>query len=673
MKPARIFLTLLIFLIPLVSYPQFGKMLKEKAKSLANSKNLNKLKKFTSEKLEAERTKFDSTSFNYSISQSDNASLFAVREKGEGFLKIATNLNVANEDITDAERARRYLDAGEGLYASEKYSKAEALFKLAKLEYELGELTEDVNYLKTLSNLGLLYSTMGRYTAAEEYIIDALGRRKEKLGENSSGYGSSLNNLAVLHKETGRFNEAEQEIKKAVEINRTVHGDESMPYAISLNNEAMLYQDVGRYEDAEALMNKVLSISEKLQSDKSENHQKFLSNLALLYQESGQYELAEEKFNELIKLKERRFGTKHPDYAHLLNNLASLYVEMEKYGEVEELLKKSNDIYENKFGEKHRSYAKGISDLGNFYRFQENYEEAEGLLKNALDIRKDVLGVSHPDYVQSLEDMAILYWNTGNTGKASELYTESLERSMNFITSYFPPMSEAEKTRYWDKLHPRFERFYSFVIDKKRDKPELLTQAYNYHIATKGLLLSSTTKIKDKILGSGDEGLIQKYIEWLDQKETLARYYNYSKDELEEQNVNLDSLQDAANRQEKLLSQQSSIFQDGYKSDNADINSIRSKLLSNEAIVEVIRVRDYNNRFTGDVHYLALVLTSDQTKEPEYALIENGNQLETRYYKYYNNIIHQKVKDEYSYKTYWLPIDALVADKNKIYLSPDGI
>lgn len=673
MKLARTFLTFVILLTPLISYPQFGKMLKEKAKGLANSKNLGKIKKFTSEKLEDERTKFDSTSFNYSISQSDNASLFAVREKGEGILKVVTNINKSDEEMTEAQKARRYLDAGEGLYASEKYSKAEALFKLAKLEYELNELTDDVNYLKVLSNLGLLYSTMGRYTAAEEYITDALEKRREKLGENSSGFGSSLNNLAVLHKETGRFNEAEIEIKKAVEINKSVHGEESMPYAISLNNEAMLYQDMGRYKESEELMNKTLNISSQLQSDKSENHQKFLSNLALLYQESGQYELAEGKFKELISLKERRFGTKHPDYAHLLNNLASLYVEMERYGEVEDLLKKSNEIYKNKFGEDHRSYAKGLSDLGNFYRFQGKYDESESLLKNALKIREEALGDSHPTYVQSLEDLAILYWNLGKTEDASKLYSQSLNKSIEFINSYFPPMSEAEKTRYWDKLRPRFERFYSFAIDKKRDMPELLIEAYNYHIATKGLLLSSTTKIKIKILQSGDEELIKEYVQWLDQKETLARYYNYSKEELDEQNVNLDSLQSVANRSEKSLSQKSAVFSDGYKSDNVDIDEIRSKLKATEAIVELIRVRNYSNKFTGDITYLALILKAGQSGVPEYAVIENGVQLEERYYKYYNNTIHQKLQDEYSYKQYWLPIDALIADRKRIYLSPDGI
>ena len=167
--------------------------------------------------------------------------------------------------------------------------------------------------------------------------------------------------------------------------------------------------------------------------------------------------------------------------------------------------------------------------------------------------------------------------------------------------------------------------------------------------------------------------MIKEYVQWLDQKETLARFYNYSKKELEEQKVNLDSLQNAANRSEKLLSQKSQLFSDGYQLEDIDINEVRSKLKANEAIVEMIRVRDYNNKFTGEVRYLALILKAEQTNVPEYTTIDNGKQLEQRYYKYYNNVIHQKLDDQYSYQQFWLPIDAMIADKTRIYFSPDGI
>ena len=35
----------------------------------------------------------------------------------------------------------------------------------------------------------------------------------------------------------------------------------------------------------------------------------------------------------------------------------------------------------------------------------------------------------------------------------------------DFINQYFPPMSEAEKNKYWDVLQPRFQRFYNYCLE----------------------------------------------------------------------------------------------------------------------------------------------------------------------------------------------------------------
>lgn len=108
---------------------------------------------------------------------------------------------------------------------------------------------------------------------------------------------------------------------------------------------------------------------------------------------------------------------------------------------------------------------------------------------------------------------------------------------MDFINRYFPPMSEAEKTKYWDVLQPRFHRYFNYCVDASATNPAVLKDLYNFHIATKALLLSSTNKIKQAILNSGNEDIIRDYKAWLDKKETLARYYSLPKEELQNQKL----------------------------------------------------------------------------------------------------------------------------------------
>lgn len=96
------------------------------------------------------------------------------------------------------------------------------------------------------------------------------------------------------------------------------------------------------------------------------------------------------------------------------------------------------------------------------------------------------------------------------------------------------------------------------------------------------------------------------------------------------------------------------------------------KLRPGEAAVEFVRFRGFDNTFTDEVKYLVFVVTKENTI-PQKVLLQNGDQLEGRYFKYYNNAIHQKLADEYSYEQYWAPVAPLVKGVKQVYLSPDGI
>jgi tetratricopeptide (TPR) repeat protein len=408
-------------------------------------------------------------------------------------------------------------------------------FAQAKILYEQGGLKEDLGYLKTIASQGLLYSTMGRFTQAEEFTMEALTMRKTKFGENNIGVAASQNNYGVLQHNLGNFNESEKDLAAALSIIKSNNMQAAMPYAIVLNNQAMLFQAIGRYDEAEGELKEAIAVAEKLQSSKSKNHLKFLSNLALLYQQMGKYAEAESIYLGM----EKRLGKTSTEYASMLNNQAALYLIMGKEDKVEDLLKRSAAIYKSSLGEETPAFAKATSDLGNFYRYKTRYADAGPLLEKALAVREKTLGNNHPHYVQSQEDLAILFWKKNELDKAYTTYREVMDKSLDFINRYFPPMSEAEKTKYWDILSPRFQRFYNFAIEVSTSNKNILRDLYDYQIATKALLLNSTNKVKQSILASGDAQLIKDYIFWIDQKEQLARLYAYSKTELKEQKINL--------------------------------------------------------------------------------------------------------------------------------------
>jgi CHAT domain-containing protein len=623
-----------------------------------------------------QKASLDSIDFQFAMSVSENSSFFDVQQKGEGWTKGFYSLKDKNQR-TISEVASDTLNWAVDFYNARWYKIAEASFITAKGFMETNNLTNDISYIRCISNMGVMYLIQGRTLEAEQFIDYALGESDKYLGKMSVGYAANLNSKAKLYQLIGKYNEAEKLFDEVLPILAKKFGEAGMQYAIVSNNKAMLYQAVGRYQEGIALMKKAiasLEISNKrtLQGKKSFDSRKFTSNLALLYQLSGDLAQAESSFLSIKKIFEGRLQTSNPEYAVVLNQLALLYIQMNKNDLVEPLLQKASTIYKKKFTEENASFAKVQNDLGNFYRLQGKNTEAEVTLTKSLAIRQRTLGENHPDYVKSLETLGILYWKKGDHAKAYPYLKNASDKSLEFINNYFPPMSEAEKTKYWDILQPRFQRFYNYAMDASATNPSVIKDVYNYQIATKALLLNSTNKVKNAILQSGDQSLVNEYVSWIGQKEALARYYALSKEELIQQKIDLAALEKEANTSERSLSQRSSDFAKGYSVEQIHFENVSAQLQDNEAVLEIIRVRSFDKDFTDESRYMALALTKGST-QPTMVVLENGNQLETRYAKFYKNAIQQKITDEYSYAQYWSRLEPLLVGKKTIYISPDGV
>ncbi len=651
-------------------FGNLGRALKEKAGEVLKEKGRD----YAEEKVSEKASSYDTTTFNYAIAFLDKAESFENTEEGEDLVKGLDRFLSRDNEKTDLEVARDLYERGRIHYNLRSYWLSEKYLWLSIWAYyELGETTDPV-FLKAVGTLGLLYNNMGRYEIADTTNAYALEKWKASEGEKSKGYAAEYNNQAVIAFNMGEYNEAEKIYLDAINLIGSVEGTGSVPYAIAHNNLGILYQHMGRSEDALEMINKCLDIAENELREKSGTYVQLMTNKALILQENKRYEEAEQTYQTAIDLQTSRLKLNRksdPDYAHLLNNMASLYLVTGETDKVEPLLKESHDIYVSKFGEDHPSTSAAKADLGNFYRSQGKLTQAEPLLKKAFQSRKSSLGETHPTTIQSQEDLAILLWLQGNVAEAKSNFDEVMSYSMSFINEFFPPMSEVEKTKYWEKMKNRFFTFYNFALANSVSEPELLGQMLNYRLATKGMLLSTSTKIKNTILNSGDKELVALYNQWQDQKRTLAIYYSFSKEEISKQKVNIDSLENAANLSERQLSQKSSAFADAFVSKDIDYRQIQSKLKAGEAVVEMIHFPEFKNAMTGSFKYAAMIIKP--VGPPVMALLDNGDQLDKRYYAYYNNVIRNKVKDDYSYDQYWGRLNNLLSDTKTIYFSPDGV
>lgn len=652
------------------SYGQFGKLgkkLKEKAEDV--------VKDALVEKTDEKQAEYDTTTFNYAIAFLDKSESFENKQKGEGIIKTTNFLLKDQEDKSDEETARNMYEFGRLNYLRRSYRLAEVYLLAALASFELLGTDNEPLGLKTSGLLGLLYADMGRFNQAELFTQQALTGWKESMGNSSPGYIAEFNNMAVLKMKKGQYGESEKDLKQTVDQVKAIEGEESVPHAITLNNLGILYVYMGRIDEALDLLDRSLQIAEEDLRQRSGTYLQLMTNKALVLQENQQYEKAEETYLEALDLQKSRLklnAKSDPDYAHMLNNLASLYVVTGRAEKAEALLIESLDIYRKKFEEEHPTTVAAKADLGNLYRYQGKYSKALGYLLDAYESRKGLFGEDHPVTTQSVEDLAVLKWKLGQIDEAAKLFSQSLDFSLEFINEFFPSLSEIEKTQYWNQLKPRFYTYFNFAFENHKEKPDLLARALTYRVATKGLLLNSSTKIKNTILSSGDPDLIDLYNRWTDQKKSLAVYYGLSREELNEQKINIDSLEREANESERRLSEKSSLFATDFVDTDVSYDQLQNSLTSGQAIVEMIQFPVYENYLTPTSAYAAFIIRKGD-KRPILVKLDDEGNLDKKYYAVYKNLIRLKADDQYSYENFWKPVQQQLEPVSTVFFCPDGV
>lgn len=552
-----------------------------------------------------------------------------------------------------------------------RYEEAESLLlKILRMKKkQLGDKHPSV--ANSLHLLASLYHEMGKYEEAESLCLEALKIVKVHFGENHPNYGASLNTLSMIYKYMGRYDKSEPLYLETLKIAKSQLGENRPDYAQALNNLAVFYVELGRYKDAEPLYWQALEIKK---SHWGTNHPEYaltLNNLANIFDTMGRYDEAEPLYLEALRIRKSTVGKNHHDYAISLHNLASLYVHMGKNEQAESLLLDALKIKKDLFGEFHPSYAISLNVLASHYMKMGRSKEAEPLFLKSLTIRKNQLGENHPSYATALSNLALLYLINGEYSRAEPLFFEANQNCYNQINTFFPFMSEKEKSQFWNRVNYHFKVFNSFAIQRSNKNSLILSDMYNNHLRTKALLLYSTNKVKRLILKSGDEDLTKTYEKWISKKEYLAKVYHLGKTEIEKRGIDVKSLENEANELEKQLSLKSESFAQITDKKLPEWQDIQRQLKTGEAAVEIIRLRWIDKSVTDEVYYVALIVTSETKEHPEVVILEKGNDLEGKYFKEYLEC--RRSKNAIAYEQYWQPIKEKLQGIEKVYFSPDGI
>ncbi len=582
---------------------------------------------------------------------------------GEQSLKLAeAEFGKENDNYAKSLNTLGVIYFNTGKYEKAKKSYSEALNLRKKI---LGEYHPD--YIKTLGNSAALYHSIGEYQKAENLYYEVLKIIAETQGENT-GYALTLNNLAALKKEKGDFSNAEKLCIQACKIFKEKLGEKDPGFATSLNNLAELYKILGNYEKSEILYLESLNIKKEIFGENHYLYASSLNNISNLYFVTGDFQKAESYLNEAIKIYRNVYEEKNSEFAILIENLASLYKEMYKYEEAYQLFSEVLNIKKDALGENNPQYATTLYNLAELYNATGDNKRAESHYFQAYKILKETLGERHPDYARVLLGCANLYSATGDYTKARGFFSELIKNLTSQIQSNFSFMNENEKFKFINTINSNFESFYSFALSDHKNNPNITADVTNLDIAIKGVILSSTSKVKQKV-----NELIVVYDKLSSIKKTLAYAYSLSVTEQINKGINVSALEEEANQLEKELTNKSEYYSQEKKV--IEWRDIRKELKSDEAIVDFINFRYYNKNWTDSVYYCALVLRSDY-EYPRMIKLFEINQVKDILSK------NAESKDSYIknsdistdlYNLIWKPLEQYLKGATKVYISPSGV
>lgn len=636
----------------------------------------------------------DTSFYNYIFSQGNRASFFANRDSKESlFVTMAKNYEDEDtepvklevyEQVFDLNRTAEmsiYLNRQAAHYnfgaalalMMNRTPSFEEVFTIEDLvDMDTMNIAEKYALGKTIANMAILIHAEGKYNLSEQFIEETTRYFKEHIGVESAALASLYCNHATISQSQGRFTEAEEYFNLSEELIRKNERTGSLSHAIILNNKALLFNEIGQFDEAKNTMNQAIAYADGELRSKGRDNTSFKINQGLISYSAGEYDIAEQIFREIIELKQKRMANNQTDVGNVKNYLAATLMASGKTEEVPALLDHALDIFSKKYSTAHPAYIKTKHNLGRYHLISGNLSDASNMLTEVNATYKEYFGEAHPDYLSSLEDLAVVAWKQNDLSGARTLFREVIDANLELVEKYFGAMSEYEKGQYWAKVRPSILKFFAFAVENGSVEPSLLTEMYNIHLMTKGILMSASSKIREQILASSDVQLKATYQEWIQTKENLLLYYSYSKTQLQELNINLSEIETKANQLEKELNRMSTAFAQSNKLPDTRLADVKSKLGSGDAAIEIIGYPAFERSFTDKKNYAFLIVSPEEV-HPDVVVIENGQDLDSRYAKAYLNMIRIKTTDRITYDKFWKPVDDKLQGKNNVHLSLDGI
>ncbi|CAC9614956.1 hypothetical protein [uncultured Gammaproteobacteria bacterium] len=352
--------------------------------------------------------------------------LFAqIEQKSEGTIKIVAEAvfqraNIAENEIRYADALKYYQKAHHlapenTLYLTQlgliyhtlgKYKKAIEYYELA-LKSDLETYGEDhPDVARDRNNLGGAWHSLEQYEKAIGYYELALKSDLKTYGEDHSDVAIDRNNLGSAWYSLGKYEKAIGYYELALKSDLKTYGEDHPDVAIDHNNLGSAWKSLGKYKKAIGYYELALKSDLKTYGKNHPTVAIRLNNLGGAWHSLEQYEKAIEYYELALKSDLKTYGEDHPQVATYRNNLGGAWQELGEYGKAIAYFELALESDLKTYGENHPSVARDRSNLGSACYSLGKYEKAIGYFELALKSDLKTYGKDHPIVVTHRNNLA---------------------------------------------------------------------------------------------------------------------------------------------------------------------------------------------------------------------------------------------------------------------------
>ncbi len=542
---------------------------------------------------------------------------------------------------------------------------------------KLGAFTPD--YAEACNHMGRILIRRGEPGKAEEFFNESTVIYQQLGSDYDVERAESLEGLGNFYEQLGRYEEAEKILLQALEIKRSIPNEANILIIETLNDLGILYRHLGDAESAEAMFLEVVKECEEELTTDHPFYATAKNNIATIAMQKEEFDKAKQYLKEALTTLDNKYGPNHPLSANTLNNLARVEKQLGNDELAEEYYKRVLTLDERLYGRMHPDYATTLMNLAILYSASGEDDKAENYYKEALSIRKEVLGVNHPAYYLALENVGLHAMAVNKMEDAERYFREAIEIQIGQIKTVFPALSVNDQELFYNRVRDDVDR-YNFIALSLLDKnPEVVKNIFDYQLKTKSILFSPAEKIKGRIINGNDPQLRSAYFDWLDEKRLLANYYRIGEQQLIENNIRLSSMEDRIADQERSITARMQEFGDIIPDLSDNWQAIQQGIPANEALVEIIKVREFKSQkhgdgivfgFTDQTQYIAIIFT-ENSSEPQYAVLGEGFEPDEFQLDRYMRSLANDSGDAFDLN--WKPIHSVVGKVSTVRVIPDGI